>query len=355
MNPDEWFNAARDGDDTRVAELLARQPDLIDLVDENKANALHHAALSGHETVVAQLLAARPALINAKDVSGETPLDVAASNGETATVAQMLATNVACVGSITKGLYRAFKRDHDEVTTLLLDVRPPLIDATDPYAVKTIFYAIEENCETLVSQLLAACPDLADAVETMGASVLHGAAVSGSASMVDQILAARPELISAVYQGGWNALMSAVVEGRQHIAEKLLDRRPELIFQVANGGDTVLHMAVSRCRDPQFVAKLWRLNPQALTHANAQFETPFYVAVQHREEQLIDLFQWSLSFDTIVKTFTKSRVSYQERYGPLMEQECASLFEQMNPDVVSVVFEFLGLETARCFKRARHS
>lgn len=64
-----------------------------------------------------------------------------------------------------------------------------------------------------------------------------------------------------------------------------------------------------------------------------------------QKNELVELFQWSLSFDDIV---TQRGASDEERYRPAMEQQCQSLFVCLNQDVVGVVFEYLGFVLTKC-------
>ena len=121
-----------------------------------------------------------------------------------------------------------------------------------------------------------------------------------------------------------------------------------MIFAVGNAGNTILH-GVSRseqfrrkCR-PEFIAKLWRLNPAALRALNTDKETPFHIVVSSENDALFDLFQWSLSLDEIVSACEAHWMSY-ERLRPVMEVQCETLLTLLNQDVLGTVFEYLGFK-----------
>lgn len=238
----ELFTAAKEGDDERVAEILAERPELIDQVDFDRMTALHFAASGGHEKVVARLLAARPTLAEAKTCGNWSALSCAVAKG------------------------------HDKVVEQILAAAPHLIHAPDQYP-------------------------------------LHRAAMFGQEKIVAMLLAASPDLLHAVCGGDWLSLHCECTAS--------------------------------------FVAKLWRMNPRALHALGKDARTPFHIAVKMNKTELIDMFQWSLSFDEIVSAFTKEQVDFEDRYRPIMEQQCESLVEYLNQDVTSVVFEFLGFDPVK--------
>lgn len=350
----EWFEAVEDGRDERVAELLAEQPDIIDLVDSDNATALHRAARRNHEKVVARLLAARPALVHARNCFRWTALDTAAVNGHDKIVAQLLAEGARVDGT---SLYNACAGGYDEVVALLLKARPDLASVSTDHeeTIQTLFYVATYGHEKVFAQLLAACPELVDATVDRGVTLLHRAARHGNDNMILQILALRPEMISVVDQEGWNALMYAVEGGHENTSEQLLAIKPELALQITSNSDTILHRMVERHFERQFVTKLWREWPEALTHANAEGRTPFYYAVLYEIDELLDLFQWTLSFDEIVATFEKCHATplCHERYRPVIEQQCEPLFACLPRDVAGTVFEYLGFDPVLQCKRAK--
>lgn len=166
--------------------------------------------------------------------------------------------------------------------------------------------------ERVFTQLLEICPDLIDGLSEFGSPVLYAAARGGQDNLVARILTLRPEMISVVDDLGRNALSVAVDGGHQSTAEQLLAIKPDLIYLITGYGDTILHRAVRYAKNPLLTAKLWQLNPKALTQANYDSNTPFYFAVSQNEETLIELFMWSLSFDEILATFRQVSIPVQK-------------------------------------------
>lgn len=361
----EWFVAARDGNDARVAELLVQDPDLVTTKD-TEANggktALHLACEEGHEKVVAHLLRTLRGLQSdflMKELieqSGSYPwwtaLQFAAAGGHAKIVAQLLPMNpkVSFPGEMNV-LHLAAARGHCEVLALLLLARPHLVTEVASGGKTVLHYAAENGHEKVFSQLVAAFPDLIDKADAQGKNVLHYAAESGHNNLIAQILALRPDMINRVDRDGWSALQWAIHAGKQQTAEKLLTIKPELIYEVSKNGNTALHTAVSRAEaqcSKEFVRQLWQKYPQALLQVNTYGSTPFYLAFLRRQADLIEMFQWSVSFDDAMRVFTDDYTSYKAKFQHLVEQQCNEpLLACLNRDVLGTVFEYIGLTRKR--------
>lgn len=303
-----WFNAARTGDEEAIAKLLAEWPSLATTCD-GSGTALHVAAENGHDNVVALLLDAGPAdLVEEETLQGRTALHLAAFGGYEKVVAHLLfAMSSASITSSKCGetaLACAVDRGHDRVFKQLLAQYPLLIDK-------------DEN-------------------------LLHIATARGHSNIVEHILTLRPELVSKPNRKGWTALMCAISNGHEKIAERLLEIDSDGVFEVPDDKYTLLHAATRKC-SREFVAKLWQLHPEALRIACSE-ETPFHFAVKHKKDDLIELFQWHLTFGEIVSAFMYENANYEKRYRPLVENQCGCLFESLNRDMVDTVFEYIGFE-----------
>lgn len=68
---------------------------------------------------------------------------------------------------------------------------------------------------------------------------------------------------------------------------------------------------------------------------------------------VIDVMQWELTFDEVVKTFTTHQKSYGERLAPIVERQCECLVESLNQDVVGTVFAYLGFDLAKRLKKRK--
>lgn len=197
------------------------------------------------------------------------------------------------------------------------------------------------------SLTLAAQPQLIDQVDSIyGDTVLHSTAKIGYDNLVARILSLRPEMINAKNGSGENVLASAVGGGHEVVAERLLALKPDLIVETDNFKWSILHHAIPSCsRD--FVARLWRLNPEALHAITEERNTPFSLAVLSHRDDLMELFQWKLNLDEIVDAFLVRQITnnnWRERYRPVLEEQCQCLEELLTRDVKGVVLEYLGFD-----------
>ncbi len=82
----DFIRAAKNGDLTKIQELLTARPDLISARDSDGSTALHCAAWKGHLSVVEALLAAGSDVHahNENDHWGTTPLHAAAHANQAA-------------------------------------------------------------------------------------------------------------------------------------------------------------------------------------------------------------------------------------------------------------------------------
>ncbi|MEO7716833.1 MAG: ankyrin repeat domain-containing protein [Capsulimonas sp.] len=87
----DFIKAAKNGDHTKIVEMLASNPALLEARDKDDSTALHCACWKGHLEIVATLLAAgAPVDIhNKNDHWGTTPLH-AAAHANQAAIAEML-------------------------------------------------------------------------------------------------------------------------------------------------------------------------------------------------------------------------------------------------------------------------
>lgn len=339
----EWFAATRSGNDETIAKLLSQWPELVTECDSEGKTALHTAARGGHDKVVGRLLAVCPALVNVTtDYLRRTALHFAAERGHDKIVAQLLAAGPHSIGAATaddvNALHLAANGGHDKVVALILEASPSLITSTDKWGRTALSYTAASGHANVFAQLLAACPQLIDKEKT----ILHLAAQKGHDNIVALIVEAYPEKVSALDRHGWTALKWSIDNGQQHVAERLLAIQSDEVFDVSHPHYTLLHAATRKC-SYEFVAKLWRVNPAAL-RVVSYGSTPFQDAVKHKRNDLIELFQWSLSFDEIAAAFTQQKASFEERYRPMTEEQCECLMASLGHDVVGTVFEYLGFE-----------
>ena len=115
-------DAARQGDLSKVQELVKANPDLVSSPDSHGLTPLHWAAGMGHADMVEWLLANR-AEINVKSSNGSTPLHLAAFNGHKETAEALLAHGAevnARNNDAWTPLHGTARYDHAAVAELLL-------------------------------------------------------------------------------------------------------------------------------------------------------------------------------------------------------------------------------------------
>jgi len=296
------LSAARSGMDQMVARLLTESPDSIDAVDGEGQTALHLAARHGHDKVVAQLLVG---LLASPNPMKET---------------------------------RAFLRSARAASRKLIDV-------VDRFGRTALHLAATHGHEEAVAQLLAASPKALGATDMEGMTALHWAAREGHEEVVAELLAvAKPRSIDRVDSHGMNALHWAARKGRTQIAVLLLAVRPQLAYSIDRRGNSILHFAIESRRE-ELVARLWKMDLDVWYAGNTCSVTPFHLAVKH--DCGVELLQWSSSFDEIASAFTAYDKLFLERYRPVMEKQCKSLWGQLHADVVPTVFEYLGFDDVR--------
>lgn len=310
----------------------------LDAIDSEGRTALHHAARSNHEEGADLLLAAGPpAVVLVADAFGDTVLHAAVRWGSA------------------------------PMTSRLLAAGPALIDARNRDGDTALHIAAQASADQVVACLLAVRPELAEAVNDEGDTPLKNAidvlgyfrgrddtATPKVTSIISQILAARPTAIDVLDATRSNLLHLAVVNCREPLAEQLLAIKPDLIHGVNHLGDTILHGASPQPFRAEFLAKLWKLNPDALRTPNMLGCTPFSTA---RPLSLVVLC-WGVSFDDNVRKFTQSfgeSMTLIEHFTPVMSRVFDVLISSpLGRDVASTVCEYIGFVVKPKFDLYRH-
>lgn len=235
--------------------------------------------------------------------------------------------------------------DHEAVAQLLAD--PSLV--ADTSFSDALHNAAREGHSKVIAQLLAAKPDCIDAVDSDGRTVLHIAVSESQHAVAKQLLAAKPELAKVLDNSQCTALHGAVSSGHGSDEElTALGITPEEV-DVYGFGSVIRGEC---CHE--IVALLYKLYPEAATCEDDISHTPFLNSIVYKNEFAIGLMQWKLSFDDIVAAFTDEVLegdddtnNYVERYQPVMEKQCESLFPLLGDDIMAIVFEGLGLEARK--------
>ncbi|HRP37278.1 MAG TPA: hypothetical protein PLS50_05715, partial [Candidatus Dojkabacteria bacterium] len=79
--------------------------------------------------------------------------------------------------------------------------------------------------------------------------------------------------------------------------------------------------------------------------ADCKGDTPFDLAVGVGNADVVDVLHGSVTFDEFVSAHDKCRLSYEARLKPLIEMQCEGLAGVLIPDVMVVMFDYLGFST----------
>jgi len=271
------------------------------------------AATNGHHKVVKRLLAAStPELLNSTNFARSTALHLAAEKG------------------------------HDKVVALLLATTPLILDAVERWGNNALQLAASYGHDKVVKHLLAVMDYVSIShPEIDGMTALHLAAVGGHSKVVSQLLATNANLENIVDFEGWTPLHWAINYDHEAVAVQLLVNHPPII--ASHVGDTALHLSMERSHFTRLTPLLWQMYPNAMRVPNNEGFTPFAVAVRNDNEFAIELVQWKLPIDKIVKDCVLGSLSY-ERFRPVLEKQCEALAIVLNQDVLGTVFEYLGFD-----------
>ena len=175
--PNEFRDAVKRGDMTKVAEFLRQQPELITTADEYDKTALHWAAEKDHLEIARSLLDAG-ADIEAKTNWGDTPLKWAATLGSS-NVADLLLGRGA----------RGFDLNIAAALGKLDDIKT-IIDAnTDPSEISYAMYSAARNGHTETVKYLLDHGATIDTRGFFGGTGLHWSAINGHRETVELLIA----------------------------------------------------------------------------------------------------------------------------------------------------------------------
>lgn len=197
---DEFLDAVKRGDEPAVIELLNKDSELVNVVDEYHKTALHWAAEKDHEEI-AHLLLDAGANIEALTSWESTPLDWAATLGS-AKVAELLLGRGARGFTILVAAALGKLADVKVMMTEDLSThrRRAAPDSPDHYwpadsahtqgdIISDAMYAAARNGHTEVVEYLLDHGAKVDAKGFFGATALHWAAINGHRETVELLMA----------------------------------------------------------------------------------------------------------------------------------------------------------------------
>lgn len=238
--------AAEGGHLAVVEQLLARDPELLDLPGFCERTALIAAAGEGHAQLVRALLE-RGADPRRRADNGARALDLAASQGQLAVVQLLLAHDPQLLdlpgGGENTALMVAAGWGHAEVVRVLLergaDARKRLADGRH-----ALDWAAHRGHPAAVEQLLTHDPLLLRLPGYDERTALIAASMYGHAEVV-RVLLARGAHPRKRLASGFRALDLAAHQGHQAVVERLLAHDPQLLDLPGAGERTALVAAAA--------------------------------------------------------------------------------------------------------------
>ena len=268
--------AVKDGDLEAVRGILAADPGLLQMMDEELRTPLHFAAESG-EVEVAEFLLSQGAEINSEDRGGDTPLHRAVLNGGPEMVGLLLEHGPDLEVQNSYGRtplhYVARETGSAELAALLLDAGSE-VNVPDRFGGTPLGLAAWRGFEAMVDLFLdrgAQLPDDPDGLESLtvfsaahglsrlfgilvergvdlsmrndgGGTLLHSASAGGSGEVVALLIQEGLE-IEGRDRYGWTPLHYAAETGFNEVARVLISRGASSETRTL-AGDTPYNVAV---------------------------------------------------------------------------------------------------------------
>jgi len=307
-------NAARGGYDEVLNVVFSRNPQPLSKTAGSRT-ALIAAVTGGHESTVTLLLAKDPELIHVVNLCEQTALHCA----KKVSIAKRLVDHTPeLIGALDSrgrtALHSAVLLDCSiEMIDLLLGRRPELSDVVDADHQNALHLAVRSGHKEAFFRLLAQNPRSIDVLTLENRNVLHLAAQAGNPQVLDAVLSLRPEFACGVDTSGNTAL---------HWLFRGLGRRHNL--------------------DESFWEKIWQLKTCALRALNEHSQTPSMIAIGRaflREKEL-SLTQ-KLSWDDLIsdhEVLKLRRRDLSERLNTQLQVSRKFAEDQCESGLSSVLF-----------------
>ncbi|OGU57006.1 MAG: hypothetical protein A2V66_05420 [Ignavibacteria bacterium RBG_13_36_8] len=212
----------------QVAELIEKDPDIVNELNNEQATPLHLAASLGNEEIV-QYLLSHGALVDAKNNSGQTPLHVAISaDTPKEEVIRLLIENGADINAKVNEdipLTIAARMRLPNIVDLLIDKRAD-IPVNDNVAETLLRLAVSRNLVRLLEIMLRKGADLNIKVKNDG-GLLHSAVEYGNEEIVEKLITNGLN-INQIDFAGWTPLHYAAYYNRDKVAAILIRSGAEI-------------------------------------------------------------------------------------------------------------------------------
>jgi len=245
-------DAAKGGYDEVLNVVLSRNPQSSSPLSKNvrSRTVLIAAVTGGHESTVALLLAKDPELIHVVNPSKQTVLHCAK---KVSIAKQLLDHKPELINMVDSrcrtALHSAVLYDSIEMLDFLLERSPGLSDVVDVEHQNALHLAVRCGHREAFFKLLAQNPRSIDVATLENKNILQLAVVVGNRQVLDAILSLRPEFACGVDASGYTALHYWFESsGRYYIEESHWEG-------------------------------IWQLNPCALRAVNKHSQTPSMIAI----------------------------------------------------------------------------
>lgn len=335
--------------------MIQHAPELLSFVDVDHHQTLLHLAIqSGQMPILAYLLNIVPKhWLLRQDYRGDTPLNLAIDeNSIDIDMIKVLqnANPAAIVIPNSQGMtpfLKAAKLRFLSVMQYLMEQNPCVV-GTKTHNGWTALHFIHD-VET-AKKILTIKPDLIHALDDWNQNPIHCIEICDE-NYVRFLLDTEPRLLYTKNMNGLTPFQVAAKKtAEDHMMSDVLDAilryKPELI-DTDERGNTVLHTAVAYCHT-ESIAMVFANRMSNLYEINADGETPFHIAYRKKHMFALQLFKQHVTVEMIVETHAKA-VEFDVQ--TLFMQQCESLSNSLLPDLLSIVFAYLGLTN----KKRKHT
>ncbi len=214
---DDFLAAIKDGNGARVRELLADDPSLAEVRDENGVSALMLARYHGAHEATAAIRAAR----------AELDVFEAAALGDADRVHELLHVDPSLVDARSPddgtALHFAAFFAQPETARLLVDHDADVHAVSPTFGNVTPLHSAAAGASAEIVHLLLAAGADANARQNGGFTALHAAAQNGDAAMARDLLEHGAE-VDPLTEDGRSALAIAEEQGHDEVAALLRER-----------------------------------------------------------------------------------------------------------------------------------
>ena len=335
-----------------VIAMISFQPTSIEQTTRRaKETLLHLAVHSGKISILCGLIAfCPPHIFVQKNVFEKTPLAMALiENSKMAKLlvqASFASLDVVDCAEYTP-VFAAAIFSHPDMVYYILKVCPRVIDQKLPNGKNLLYFVYDTK---MAKKLLQLNPNLINAITTKGKCVLHKALNHDDRYLLRFLLKSKPSLLLHRDNKKASALHDAFKRGSTDDVNTILSFKPDLI-DTDEDGNTVLHIAVEDS-DSEVIANVFTNRMSNLYCENSDGKTPMCLAVEKNRRFAVSLFEPHMELDRAMRLRDLCQTTCGIDLQPRCIQECASLNNHLLPELLPLVFQYLGMTLSK--KRKIH-